>query len=549
MLIALAQIINPTRLTGPILDKELRVSSRRRRNYFLRFAYLALLSIFIIIVWLTVQLTASVTTAFQISRLAVIGASIVQTIIWFQFIGLQLIAVVMLSSAISDEIRQRTLGVLLSTSITSPQIVLGKLFSKLLQLITLLALSLPILALVRVFGGVPWQFVIAGLCVTLTAALFAASLSLLLSVTNRSPHKSITSVVALLLILYLALPALISLLWGYCNWPTARLETILTYANPFITMLRITVEFMTGLPTGSPSYSWPLHCLTMTAAAALILALTIVRVRRAALRSAYASDRAPRRSSRKTPSNTPITRVTGSPIIWKDLRPKRSRFQIPEKISRVFPVTIVLVAYALGFAYDILDEMVLPSIVSAVLIFFGTLRCAVASATSIVREKEARAWPILLTTPIDDSRIIKHKALAAFRRSTPIWVAFAVNLFLAAIIASTGVELAGHLIISLLATPGPILFVIGMGIYFSARLKTTATAVAATIGIWLGLNYFNPCCVGVNLMVARFATPGSSSLSWFMIFPMISSLVYLGLGVLFLWRAQHNVRRNIFAHK
>ena len=32
-------------LTGPILDKELRVSSRRRRNYWLRFVYIALLMI------------------------------------------------------------------------------------------------------------------------------------------------------------------------------------------------------------------------------------------------------------------------------------------------------------------------------------------------------------------------------------------------------------------------------------------------------------------------------------------------------------------------
>ena len=32
-------------LTGPILDKELRVSSRRRRNYWLRFAYIGLLMI------------------------------------------------------------------------------------------------------------------------------------------------------------------------------------------------------------------------------------------------------------------------------------------------------------------------------------------------------------------------------------------------------------------------------------------------------------------------------------------------------------------------
>src|SRR4030042_6235539 len=41
-------------LTGPIFDKELRVSSRRRRNYVLRFLYILLLTVFIGVAWLAV---------------------------------------------------------------------------------------------------------------------------------------------------------------------------------------------------------------------------------------------------------------------------------------------------------------------------------------------------------------------------------------------------------------------------------------------------------------------------------------------------------------
>ena len=43
--------LNPVRLTGPLFDKELRVSSRRKRNYFLRFVYVGLLTVFVAIVW------------------------------------------------------------------------------------------------------------------------------------------------------------------------------------------------------------------------------------------------------------------------------------------------------------------------------------------------------------------------------------------------------------------------------------------------------------------------------------------------------------------
>jgi hypothetical protein len=41
-----------SRLTGPIFGKELRISSRRRRNYVLRCAYVALLTVFVVVVWL-----------------------------------------------------------------------------------------------------------------------------------------------------------------------------------------------------------------------------------------------------------------------------------------------------------------------------------------------------------------------------------------------------------------------------------------------------------------------------------------------------------------
>ena len=44
------RLLAPFWLTGPLFDKELRVSSRRKRNYILRFAYVVLLTIFVAIV-------------------------------------------------------------------------------------------------------------------------------------------------------------------------------------------------------------------------------------------------------------------------------------------------------------------------------------------------------------------------------------------------------------------------------------------------------------------------------------------------------------------
>ena len=46
-------VLDPAWWTGPIFDKELRVSSRRRRNYSLRFFYVLVLTIFVAVVWLS----------------------------------------------------------------------------------------------------------------------------------------------------------------------------------------------------------------------------------------------------------------------------------------------------------------------------------------------------------------------------------------------------------------------------------------------------------------------------------------------------------------
>jgi len=146
-------------LTGPIFDKELRVSSRRRRNYVLRFVYLAALTLYVVLIWLASVHESgygpSGSGAYRISMMSRAGQTVILSIVAFQFAAMQLIAIVMLSTSISEEIYHKTLGVLMTTPVGSFKIVLGKLLSRLLQILILLAISLPLLAIVRVLGGVP----------------------------------------------------------------------------------------------------------------------------------------------------------------------------------------------------------------------------------------------------------------------------------------------------------------------------------------------------------------------------------------------------------
>ena len=271
------------------------------------------------------------------------ASAIVATIVLFQFVAMQILAVIMLSNAISDEVYHRTLGLLMTTPISSLQIVLGKVLSRLLQLILLLAISLPILAIARVLGGVSWSYLLSSLCVTLTTAIFAGSLSLLFSVKNRFAYGVITRTMFTLGCLYLLLlPPLIgqasSLLLG--PWRDRRSRAaggsaglLLVSISPLSSMLELTRQlFYGGLHTPS-QFSLPLHCVVMLGLSALVLTWAVAVVRKVALRQATGQLDAwfkPRKRRRKDSASVAadagddvrgaIKRVQGPPVVWRELR-------------------------------------------------------------------------------------------------------------------------------------------------------------------------------------------------------------------------------------
>jgi len=355
------RFLSPGCLTGPIFGKELRVSSRRRRNYLLRAAYLAMLIVFLVLFWLA-EVPRGSSGLSRVSRMAEAGKNITAFIIWFQFIATQMVAAVMLCTAISDEIRHRTLGLLMTTPINSFQVVIGKLASKLLQLLLLLAISLPLLAIVRVFGGVPWMFVVSSLCITLTALVFVGSLSLFFSMLCSRAYV----VLILVAITYGGLFFLLPWLSGWlCHvltgrWPGPRLTTAIFYADPPVALMFNTELLSRGrTPGGFAMMSWPVHCAILLAVSGLILAVCIRVVRRIALRQAVGG------SGPSSPPGTadvpataesgPVRPVTGPPVLWKELRsPMITR---RKKVVLGLALLVLFVTYALCAAEDILDHV------------------------------------------------------------------------------------------------------------------------------------------------------------------------------------------------
>ncbi|MDY7011290.1 MAG: ABC transporter permease subunit [Planctomycetota bacterium] len=544
------RFLSLTWLTGPVFGKELRIVSRRRRHYLLRFAYLAMLSIFVVITWISVVEYSGGTAASRY-KMSDAGKAIVGTISWFQFLALQLIAVILMSTSISEEVRNGTLGVLMTTPVTSLQIVAGKLLSKLLHLTILLLISLPLLAIVRVFGGVPLGYVIGSGCITLTAAMFAGAIAMFFSTIFRKAYASILLTLAVGFVLHFLLPSILSMFMMVIAIAGGGESIVSFYVhiNPFASMMFYTMEMANSGRAGGLWFFWPVHCLFMLVLTGVIVMLCVRLVRRASVKKAFSLGRAVRVSTVAVappapmpmpvvqaaatmppafaaplapppipaqvptpPTRTviiqskPIRRITGSPIVWKKLRAPMLPGKILRIIAIILTLGLILLTYSLVGALGGLKYAEAHASYGVIFVLLGIVTTAVFAATSISSEKESRTLPILLTTPLGDWHIIGASVLEVLRRSLPIWLFLVGHMLIFTLVGYLHPIILLHILMLIVWL---VAFLTGTGLYFSSRFKRTTPAVVMNLGLALAIWAVIPWVVSI----ATWSASGPNSVS------------------------------------
>lgn len=179
---------NPLRLLlGPIFFKEVIVSGRRRGVYAMRGLYALVLAAVTTIAFFaaTDGYRGDFGAAARIERLQAIAPLFGEIFGWMQLVLLTLLGPTLTASAFNEEKTNRTLHSLLSTPLSSAQIVFGKLSSRLLQIVILALIPIPVLLALRLFGGLEAERIIAGCVLAITSAGLSASIGLLLSIFNK----------------------------------------------------------------------------------------------------------------------------------------------------------------------------------------------------------------------------------------------------------------------------------------------------------------------------------------------------------------------------
>jgi ABC-type transport system involved in multi-copper enzyme maturation permease subunit len=486
----LTQLMDLLWLGGPIFSKELIISSKRRRNYFIRFAYPALLGTFLVYVWINVyHLGSSSSTIYQISQMARVGNYVSTAIIWFQFIVVQVLAVSMLSTAIGGEIYHKTLGVLMTTPISSFQIVMGKLLSRLFQLLLIIAISLPVLSIIRVLGGVQWNYILSGICITITASIFAGSLSLYFSIYNRQSHLVISRTLLICFLIYagplIAYAILQSL--NYTFFSNLIVELHLFFINPFLQMLKASSSRIPVLPI--MLISWQFHCLIMLGLSAAVILWSSICVRKVGLRQITGqaglfltrkerkiADKKLRDSYNETKVSGKIRDIKWHPVIWREIaNPLIKQNRIATIFSIILSLIFLVIAYGLCIYHEVLGNKVTHTVFILVYFFIVLIRTTTFASTSITSEKETRSWPILLTSPLSEKEIAYGKIFGSCIRAWPYWLILITHIVVFSLVGIISLYVFIPLMLVMLSS---VLLVSASGVMFSSICKRSSTSSA-----------------------------------------------------------------------
>lgn len=455
-----------------MLDKELRVLGRQGRTYWVRSGYVLLLLVMFVGLWISLSLRRPMAT-WNHSVTTQIARSMIDQLVWLQFVVAHILVMVTLGNSLSTEVRTRGLAVLLSSPLRSWQIVLGKWLGGLLLPWGLILVSLPVLAAIRVWGGIPWDYLGLSAVVLIGATAWIGALSLWTSLWLKQPHHVVIAVLLMTLSAYGAADLILRWAMGqgqfsdwwlvWCPYGMQRLLE-LNFHRP-------------GAVSGS--LPWFRYSAIVLGAAGLVLSTTAWCLRRRSVGRLLNLTR-----SRRTASTTAT--IKRAPVLWRELQGRSMGRALLRQVPCLVLVTGPMVTLAWISARSNIRAYVVEVYQAAMMVLWlaVTLRLALDAVVSITREIQGRGWPVLLATPLSGPAILGQKAWAVIWRNLAGALALMLPPVCYLVVMGTWMHDPGFFIKAALwlALTGTTLgWLVAAGMFWSLRLRVEAAAVEATL--------------------------------------------------------------------
>ncbi|MBM4007767.1 MAG: hypothetical protein FJ292_09470 [Planctomycetes bacterium] len=404
--------------TNPIVVRLVSGAGRRTRDLLVRGATLGALMVLVFF--------ALLGSSGSLRDMAQSGANAFTLISYGQVAAICLLTPLFMAGAIAQESNPRTWEILVTSPLSSLQIVLGNLFGRLFFALALLASTLPLCLAARIFGGVRGSSVVASMAVSGCTAMLLGSLAVTLSVTRSTGKRGVFAFYAgTVLVLFGTGAADLAARTPVGPGSSATFTTWLTPLNPFLT-LRSELDSNAYRPwslgvdeAGALTRAWLGHPLAAMVTGSLLtsmflVALATLRVRLVGARTEADSGGLGRFMRRVSKRGERVPRrVWQNPVAWREAS---LRLSTPVARGARWGLFIVGIAAAVtvlllhrvavldtATARLTLGALVMAEVVLAILVAVS------ASATAVSREREDGSLDLLLTTPIQPGPYLKGK--------------------------------------------------------------------------------------------------------------------------------------------
>lgn len=495
---------------GPIFGKELRATARRKRTYLLRFLYLAVLLLVMLLTYTANRYDYGYqSVAMRAQKNAQMGEAFFGVFCFFSMAAMAIVGPILTATAINSERLHKTLPVLLMTPITAWQIISGKLFSRLLIALTLLALSLPVLSVVRLLGGVEIMQVVAAISICVCTVLVTASFALFLSTLMNRAYAVILLSYAFFGIVWLFVPFTLSMLMVASGGPQRM--WLFTFMSAWHLPMSMALVAISERPPFSVLH-WGISCGGNIAFSAVMVLLSSLILRRMARKEHEGGGKAvappelmpvapipqivqeagaaavppppaghpaplpyqPRRKAR------PERTVGDNPVLWREIRRPLMARRWQSVVGLILVLCLMIGTYLMLLSITgsgrrsalVFAEAQIPFAIIFCIVM-NVLFCVI-SGTAIAQEKESDTWTLLLATPMSARRIVlgKFAGLAARMLWPSILVVGHFLLFAAVGIISIKTFV---ILIWLLFTTNVVW--LATGLYLSLRVRWVTMAI------------------------------------------------------------------------
>lgn len=497
---------------NPILVRVVTGGGRRARHHWARVLYLVVL----FLVLLVVGNSALGTQRNSLADLAKQSTNTFMYVSMVQLFMMCFIAPIFTAGAITQEKDSNTFNILLTTPLSSAQIIVGSLFSRLYFVWVLLLAGLPIFCITMIFGGVTRDEVFNSFALAACTALLTGSLAILISVAKVGTRRTIFSFFMGIAVYLLALAAIGMSPYGVLKEaPLAPGKTMamswLAPLHPFLALLVVTGQTPPPTLDQVAHYGWPAawmlaaphkaYMVLTTLSSIVLIAMSLAFVRKgmregeitwlnkltaAVTRSDAAGER------RRKPRN-----VWSNPIAWREAATRasaagRSTLRWMFIIAGIFGGLCLLIAHERGWwgMNPALPTMTRYWVVSVIWIELAVILLVVTNtaASTLTREKESETMELLLTTQLTSRYIIAGMLRGLVSFVIPLISVPTITLFLFAladlfrtqtptVVTPEAALLAPLLMVAFAALSAMI------GLQFSLTSKKTVQAVMVSTGI------------------------------------------------------------------